>query len=642
VTTIRLHPLSLGMALAGCPLMVSQAADFTVTSNADSGPGSLRDVIAEANGAAGAPHNIYFDLPPATTITLTSGQLLISQSMTLHGPGREDLIVSGNNNSRLFRVEGSGLLEATISGMTLTEGRVESSTYGESGGAILATGGDVSLTVQNTLITENQTVANDGGAIGLVLGASLSCIDSVVSSNTAGSSGSGGAFSGLGSMNLNQCHLLDNEASVGGAIMNFDRHLNVQQSTISGNRGHVSGGGLYLVGTAQIYAGSSPATAEIEGSTLTNNTSGGGGGCIYGNFAEIEIRDSLISGCQSDLNGAGIRLIGLNYPFTDYSLLYMRNTDVLDNHAYGYGGGIAVSESNVDLADLTVAENSAMGTGGALFFDQQTRFELSNVDIDDNEALDGSAGIVSFSNRADSRLEFVRVTNNRSGQPVVRFLDGDTLTIESSLFANNESWRSPGLYFGNQTADLVNSTIAGNEATLPLLTAGSSGVTISQGNVMMSNNTIAFNQMVDERPAVLLTFGTTVTMDSNLIALNFDASENGENSQISRAPFTTTLNGRHNLVGAGEPDLFNGTNENNLIIADPGIQPLAFSGGLSDTIALNLDSPARNAGINPLNLDFDQRGPGFPRVFGPSPDIGAFEIGSADLPDSIFADRFAQ
>jgi hypothetical protein len=37
------------------------------------------------------------------------------------------------------------------------------------------------------------------------------------------------------------------------------------------------------------------------------------------------------------------------------------------------------------------------------------------------------------------------------------------------------------------------------------------------------------------------------------------------------------------------------------------------------------DSPAINRGGNVLNRTYDQRGPGFPRVKGAFPDIGAVE-----------------
>ena len=52
------------------------------------------------------------------------------------------------------------------------------------------------------------------------------------------------------------------------------------------------------------------------------------------------------------------------------------------------------------------------------------------------------------------------------------------------------------------------------------------------------------------------------------------------------------------------------------------------NGGSTLTIALLPDSPAINAGANPLGLSFDQRGAGFSRIVGGQADIGAFEVQS--------------
>src|SRR5205814_7557909 len=55
--------------------------------------------------------------------------------------------------------------------------------------------------------------------------------------------------------------------------------------------------------------------------------------------------------------------------------------------------------------------------------------------------------------------------------------------------------------------------------------------------------------------------------------------------------------------------------------------PLQFNGGPTPTMALLPDSPALNAGLNAfVATDTDQRGPGFPRVYGGTVDIGAFEL----------------
>jgi hypothetical protein len=59
---------------------------FTVLNFNDSGPGSLRAEITAANGTTGASA-IDFASRLHGTITLTGGELLITNSVTINGPG---------------------------------------------------------------------------------------------------------------------------------------------------------------------------------------------------------------------------------------------------------------------------------------------------------------------------------------------------------------------------------------------------------------------------------------------------------------------------------------------------------------------------------------------------------------------------
>ena len=73
---------------------------LTVLNNADSGDGSLRAAIA----AAQSGDQIVFDGGlMGKTITLTSGQLALTKSLDIEGPGAEELAVSGNHQSRVLQ-----------------------------------------------------------------------------------------------------------------------------------------------------------------------------------------------------------------------------------------------------------------------------------------------------------------------------------------------------------------------------------------------------------------------------------------------------------------------------------------------------------------------------------------------------------
>jgi hypothetical protein len=90
-----------------------------VTNKLDSGPGSLRQAIIDANGNPGAD-TIVFDKGVSGTIKLTSGEMLITDSVTISGPGANKLAVSGNDISRIFDVAAG--LNVAINGLTITHG----------------------------------------------------------------------------------------------------------------------------------------------------------------------------------------------------------------------------------------------------------------------------------------------------------------------------------------------------------------------------------------------------------------------------------------------------------------------------------------------------------------------------------------
>ena len=119
-------------------------ATFTVTTFNDSGEGSLRQAILDANALAG-DDLITFD--PSlfnNTIRLISGELQITDDLTIDGDlnddGIPDISVDAARNSRVFMIDDSNdSFNSTVmlDGLIVTRGRTLNE--GESGGGIFTT-----------------------------------------------------------------------------------------------------------------------------------------------------------------------------------------------------------------------------------------------------------------------------------------------------------------------------------------------------------------------------------------------------------------------------------------------------------------------------------------------------------------------
>ncbi|MBA4029297.1 MAG: hypothetical protein C0478_00005, partial [Planctomyces sp.] len=144
----------------------AQAETFTVTNNNDSGAGSLRQAILDAEATGGADViNIANNLG---TITLTTGGLFISDSVTINGGVGNS--VSGNDAYRPFFVNAGTV---TISNLTIQNGLAKGGDGGNgsysSGGGGMGAGGAVfarsgaNVTLDTVTLVGNRAVGGNGG-----------------------------------------------------------------------------------------------------------------------------------------------------------------------------------------------------------------------------------------------------------------------------------------------------------------------------------------------------------------------------------------------------------------------------------------------------------------------------------------------
>ena len=143
---------------------------LTVLNNLDSGAGLLlRYEIAAASGRTRSSSPPRW---PRRSTTLTSGELVITKSLTIQGPGAGKLAISGGDASRVFEMDGAKKT-VTLSGLTITHG---SSGFG---GGIL---NDGTVTLTNCIVSSNRSGGGGGGG-GYNNGGTVTLTDCTVSSN---------------------------------------------------------------------------------------------------------------------------------------------------------------------------------------------------------------------------------------------------------------------------------------------------------------------------------------------------------------------------------------------------------------------------------------------------------------------------
>lgn len=360
------------VACALIALPVAEArATITVANTNDTGVGSLRRAITDA--AVGETIVV-----PAGTYSLTSGELVITKSLTIAGAGAADTIVRAGGPDRIFETSG-GASTITLSGLTIRDGRVASPSGIAKGGGVWNQ--DATLTLDGVVVTNNQVDTNG-----------------TPSSTPGGIAYGGGVTNDSGSLTLMRSEISGNTASGKGG--------DNPGSSTGGPGGIVRGGGLYNTGTLAVtqtsFAQNETNAAGGRGGPGAN---GGPGGFADGSGAWVEpasrparISSSTFSGNLGDSpGGAGGSGGGAFGP-----------------GGLSRGGGLFVSSSDgtIALANLTAAGNIARTSGsgtaqGGGVYAQTTspaKVELSHASLSANTAV-GTPTAAGGNLRPDARVE---------------------------------------------------------------------------------------------------------------------------------------------------------------------------------------------------------------------------------------------
>ena len=335
ILTILLAQFGLRPAAADATFVVNSEADMVDAEPGDglcetdiSGDCTLRAAIQESNALEGRDTITL----PAGTYTLTmegtgedsaaSGDLDISESLTITGAGMDSTVIDANNIDRAFQVFSS--LE--ISDLTIKNG------FASPGGAVLVnlyasitrvgfednrttsfdesneTGGAVFVSVEGAAdITQSEFTANfayfGGGAVANTFASSFTVLDSSFVENSS-VHGGGALYPNGGSVTVSNSTFVGNSADTGGAIHSNSESVQVSNSTFVGNSAVNHGAIDARVGTI-----------TVNNSTFSGNTASGFGDTLGDQPAQggdLQVGNSIISGDGFDACDGTVTDLGNN------------------------------------------------------------------------------------------------------------------------------------------------------------------------------------------------------------------------------------------------------------------------------------------------------------------------------------------
>src|ERR687895_194363 len=527
------------VALALIAFLVARAvvfaspARFTVNSTADArdasagdgvcrtvaGACTLRAAIQEANARPGADE---IQLPGGTyTLGIagqnqndaTSGDLDITDSVTITGSGAGTTIVDGNALDRVFEVAVAGGTVA-LSGLTITDGDAD-----EYGGALLNSS-TATVTVDSSAVTRS-VAGKTGGGIDNHVGGEVHIRDSTLSDNFARESGSAISNDGAGAVVVETTTFSKNRAHAnGGAIFNGSGQVSLSDSTFTDNAA-THGGAVYS-------SADKGGLLSIRDSTFALNSAAGDGGAVVGTGSgSLEVLDSTFSENSADdwggavvnqnqgsatiqnvsfsenagLNGGGFANEG-NGLVTVESSTFTKNaarvTALLDSGEGGgmhsnSGGEVVVSGGtftdntarsggglsnegggSVAITGTRFATNTAREQGGGILI-QSGAVRMLNIDVVNNVAHgaeEGGGGISYAGDKAvgvgeTAALEQSRIRDNKATGPgggIDSRGDGPLAITTTTITGNTAAIGGAVHHVGDATLEVTRSTLSGNFA----------------------------------------------------------------------------------------------------------------------------------------------------------------------------------
>lgn len=528
---------------------------------------SLREAIAFANSNPFAD-TIVFDaaLSAGGTITLTNGQLQITDALTIDNGTTPDVTIDAGGLSRVIETSAN----TTLRGLIITGGAVANG----DGGGVLSTG-LATLTIEDSVITGNATYGTNanGGGIASGSGAITLKNTTVSNNNTAGDQNKGGGVSSIsGTITLENSTVSGNStsganSSGGGGVFIRMGNIVLSNSTVSGNStaGQLSGGG----GIAAVNGSITLTNSTVSGNLTNGNYANGGG--INMISGTITLTNSIVLGNATSFAGVGDDEIGGTVTQVGPNIIggvhAFTPAQVFAATGGAAGGGVLANNGGKVQTIALKADvmNPALDAGDDSLDPATDARGLARVDaagIANNGANISDLGAFELQGTPEPRSLVVTTLSD-----VADPLDGETSLREAIAFANDPTAGggtgdadgvngavdtitfAPGLAAGgtillNGTQLSITAPVIIDNGTTPDIVidaGGLSRVVTTSADTTLKGLTITGGSVAGDGGGVRATGSANLTIEDSVITGNSTSNTNGMGGGISLLTGDLTL-----------------------------------------------------------------------------------------------------
>jgi len=280
--------------------------------------GDLRYCMTQANTNGGG-NTINFVV--TGTINLTGELPLINNDLTINGPGANLMTVqrSTGGDYRIFTINFNRVV--TVSGLTITKGRVLPNGFTGGGGFFVSPG--ATLNLSDSVVTDNEGYSFGGGILA------------------------------EGALNLNNCTISFNKAGNGGGFYIVFTTAIINNSTINNNTTDFQAG-----------VGIQDSTVALTNCTVTGNSATTGGGGIVSRGTSASAVTTVTNCTVANNSGPGAALWPIKFAASPVASLSVKNTLAASNSPANFansGGTLTSLGHNLDTDGTSGFANGVNG-----------------------------------------------------------------------------------------------------------------------------------------------------------------------------------------------------------------------------------------------------------------------------------------